>query len=53
MEYNGYGILFETISYNYKKIKYEGQFKDRFYHGLGKGNFFKINIQKFFMKEIL
>ena len=55
-KYNGYGILFETISYKsryYKKNIYEGQFKDGFYHGLGKGKFLKINIQNFYMKEIL
>ena len=39
-KYNGSGKLYDTIEGN-PVLKYEGSFKDGFYHGFGKGKLFK------------
>ena len=44
-KYNGYGKLFDI--YCYDEIKYEGQFKDGFYHGFGKGKVYKDKYSEF------
>jgi len=46
-KFNGYGKLLENRLGCYKNLKYEGQFKDGFYHGLGKGKVYKDKYSEF------
>ena len=46
-KFNGYGKLLENREFCCENFKYEGQFKDGFYHGLGKGKVYKDKYSEF------